>query len=245
MLLFGAVKNFEGNPGDRAGALFAAPVAAADLPRTGQNVLFKIMGCLEVSAFFGKLIDDAVTECNAGEPQKLRIHPVGNASKHDGGDTEKGDIVVFNAQSLREFRAVVSLQFGHKLTKIPDGDKFSVLPRLVQSIRHFRLEGNLVLADDFGDVVVDNDDIFYLHILKIESFKNMELGVYHLLNQFPGLVTAGSYAAEKLIEAQDAQQDILGQDKTVLGKEGDLNAAASDIYDGGPLLNDAVEIFAL
>ena len=80
----GAVKDFKSNPCDRVRALFTAPVASADLPRTGQNILFKIMWCLEISAFLGKLIDDTVTECNTWEPQKLRVHSVSNTAHHDG-----------------------------------------------------------------------------------------------------------------------------------------------------------------
>ena len=58
-------------------------------------------------------------------------------------------------------------------------------------------------------------------------------------------MAAGSYALKHFIDAKNAQQHVLGQDKTVLGKEGDLDTAAADIHDHGPFLNDAVEFLTL
>ena len=81
---FRALKNLQGDLAYGAGSVFAALIAAADLFRTGQDILFKIMRLVQVFVFFSIFIGDPVSQSHAGNPDEFGIHTFCDALEHDG-----------------------------------------------------------------------------------------------------------------------------------------------------------------
>ena len=94
------------------------------------------MRCLEISALFGKFIDNTVAQCDTGKPQQLSLHLFRDTAHHDAGNTKERHVVIFNAQLLGKVRAVVLFEICHEMHEIRNRNKLTALPDFFRGVRH-------------------------------------------------------------------------------------------------------------